>query len=68
MDALLDLVANDSALFSQMTDLRRASVRPTTEHFEGANWTVRSDTNIDQFRPEIARAIRELQARFDLAD
>lgn len=68
MDALLDFVADDSALFSRITDLGRAKVVAAVERAGAANWTVRSETNVDQHRPEIARAIRELQARFELAE
>ncbi|MDM0009441.1 hypothetical protein QTI19_32035 [Variovorax sp. J22R203] len=68
MDALLDFVASDSALFALITDLGRAKVVAAAERAGAANWTVRSETNVDQHRPEIARAIRELQKRFELAE
>lgn len=39
------------------------------EPVEGAaNWTVLTGRNIDSYRHDIARIIRQMQARFDLED
>lgn len=34
----------------------------------GANWTVRSVSDVSGYRSDIARIVRELQMRFDLED
>jgi hypothetical protein len=35
-------------------------------HEGGANWTVRITRDIDTYRPDIARIIRQLQMQYDL--
>ena len=68
-ELILDTIADQPDLMSQVTDLHRADVVLAVDGAEaGANWTVRSATNQDQYRPAFARLLRGIQAQFDLED
>lgn len=55
-------------LAGQRTDVQDGGIVWKDPGEGGANWTVRRVRNIDTYRPDIARIIRETQERFDLED
>lgn len=65
---LLDRIDAIEDLRGQMTDVHRGGVVWMDGGEGGANWTVRSVTNRDLYRPDIARIIRQLQMQYDLED
>lgn len=62
IDAIPDLVG-------QITDIQAGGVVwVDTGTDGGANWTVRRTRNMDTYRTDIARIIRDVQREFDLED
>ena len=53
-------------LRGQMTDIRAGGVVWVDGGPGAPNWTVRRVSNVDTYRADIARILRELQAQYDL--
>ena len=65
-DLIVERISRIPDLAGQRTDAQDGGIVWKDPGLGGCNWTVKTVRNLDSYRPDIARIIRQVQTEFDL--